>query len=195
LRDLEDVLRSNKRPRVVGFDDAPFHRRVGSPVPISGVVTSATRFEGMLYGRARVDGRDATEVIAGMLARSKFAPQVHAVLTDGLTMGGLNVIDLAALHEAAGVPCIAVMRRRPDLARFEATLHKKADGDERWAIVQRAGPIYEQGGFVFQCVGTAPEHAAGLLGRVTDRGKVPEPLRLAHLISSAVQLGESGRRA
>ncbi len=195
MRDLADVLRAGKRPRVVGFDDAPFHRRVGSPVPIAGVVTSATRFEGMLYGRARVDGRDATQVITGMLARSKFAAQVHAVLTDGLTVGGLNVLDLQALHDSAGVPCIAVMRRRPDLAKFEATLRKKPDADERWAMIQRAGPIREQGGFVFQCIGTDPETAAGLLEVLTDRGKVPEPLRLAHLIGAAVELGESGRRA
>jgi endonuclease V-like protein UPF0215 family len=36
---------------------------------------------------------------------------------------------------------------------------------------------------------------AEALKRLTDRGNVPEALRLAHLIGSAVVMGESSKRA
>ena len=129
------------------------------------------------------------------MAGSKFGPQVHALLTDGVTVGGLNVIDLPRLQERVGCPCIAVMRRIPDLAAMKRALSRVPDPEQRWATVQRAGPIHEQGGFVFQVVGASAEDAALALGRLTDRGRVPEPLRLAHLIGAAVVTGESGRRA
>ncbi|MEZ4320666.1 MAG: DUF99 family protein [Myxococcota bacterium] len=195
MKALAEVLRAGRRLRAIGFDDAPFAKSAGAPVPVSGIVTSGTRFEGMLWGQATRDGSDGTDVIAGLLARSKFAAQVHVVLTDGLTIGGLNVLDLAALHTSAGVPCIAVMRRAPDLPRFRRTLDTQPDGAARWECVQRAGPVHERDGFVFQVVGAEPAEAALALKRLTDRGKVPEPLRLAHLIGAAVITGESGKRA
>jgi uncharacterized protein len=49
--------------------------------------------------------------------------------------------------------------------------------------------------FTFQARGADPGEVADALARLTDRGQVPEPLRLAHLVGAAVRLGESGRRA
>jgi len=40
-----------------------------------------------------------------------------------------------------------------------------------------------------------PAIVGAALATLTDRGKVPEPLRLAHLIGAAVVTGQSGRRA
>jgi endonuclease V-like protein UPF0215 family len=62
-------------------------------------------------------------------------------------------------------------------------------------VLRRAGPVRRQGPFTFQVRGADPEAAGRALARLTDRGAVPEPLRLAHLIGAAVRTGESGRRA
>jgi endonuclease V-like protein UPF0215 family len=43
--------------------------------------------------------------------------------------------------------------------------------------------------------GRPPEYVARALSRITDRGNVPEPLRLAHLIGAALTTGVSGRWA
>lgn len=193
MADLRSLLRSGRSLRAVGFDDAPF-TRAETHVGLCGVVTRGTRFEGMLWSQVTRDGDDATAVIGSTLVHSKFASQVHVLLTDGLTTGGLNVLDLAALHERVEVPCIAVMRRMPDVERFNRTL-VLAGHPERQAIVLRAGPIHQDAGFVFQCAGCEPEVAGSVLEHLTDQGKVPEPLRLAHLIGSAVITGQSGRRA
>ena len=87
------------------------------------------------------------------------------------------------------------MRRRPDLDAVKRAMSHLPRPHARWSRLQRAGPIHELGGFVFQVQGSEPEDVARALGQLTDRGKVPEPLRLAHLIGAAISRGESGNRA
>jgi endonuclease V-like protein UPF0215 family len=192
---LGQLVRAGRTLRAIGVDDAPFQRGDPAPVPVSGVVCQGTRFEGLLWDRVTQDGDDGTAVLTAMIAGSKFARQAHVVLTDGITLGGLNVVDLAALSDRLGCPCISVMRRRPDLAAMRRALQRVRDPDRRWAMIQRAGPVHERNGFTFQVVGASLEDAAVALGSLTDRGQVPEPLRLAHLIGSAVITGQSGKRA
>jgi endonuclease V-like protein UPF0215 family len=181
--------------RAIGFDDAPFVRGRRGDVGVAGVVCSGTRFEGLVWGRVRQDGWNATAMLVDLLAGGKFLPQLHLILLDGITLGGFNVVDLPALSGALGRPCVAVMRRPPDLAAVEAAVRRLPRAEHRLALIRRAGPVHRVGGFVFQVHGLAPEAAAEALARLTDRGAVPEPLRLAHLVGAAVQSGESGRRA
>ncbi|MBI5546729.1 MAG: DUF99 family protein [Deltaproteobacteria bacterium] len=181
--------------RAIGFDDAPFARRRGAPVQIAGVVCAGTRFEGLVWGRLRRDGWNATDVLATMLEGGKFLPQIHLVLLDGIAFGGLNVVDLPALAERLERPCVAVMRRAPDLAAMEQAIRKLPFAERRLELLRRAGPIHQRRPFVFQVQGLAPEEAEDALARLTDTGYVPEALRLAHLIGAAVVNGVSGRRA
>lgn len=192
---LAALVATGRRLSAVGFDDAPFEKRPGAAVPLCGVVTAGTRFEGMLWGGTTKDGTDATEVLARLVTDSKFQPQLHVVLLDGVTVGGLNVVDLPALAAEIGLPCLAVMRRRPDLDAIRRVVERLPDGAPRWERIGRAGTIHELGGFVFQVAGATPEDGAAALRSLTDRGRVPEPLRLAHLIGSAVITGQSSRRA
>lgn len=195
MKSLKEILRLERQIRVVGFDDAPFDRAAGSPVNVSGVVCSGTRFEGLLWGEATKDGLDATDTVCDMLIGSKFHDQVHVVLLDGITFGGFNFVDLPALAARVDRPCVAVMRREPNLEAIRSILPRLSDPEERLARMERAGPIHTIGGFVFQVVGEEPEVVAQALAAVTDNGFVPEPLRIAHLIGAAVKTGQSGKRA
>jgi len=187
--------REGRTLRAVGFDDAPFDRARRGDVALAGVVCAGTRFEGLVWGRVRRDGWNATGEIVRLLAGGKFLPQLHLVLLDGIAFGGFNVVDLEALAGALGRPCVAVMRRPPDLAAVERALRRLPRPARRLEVLRRAGPVHRQGGFVFQVRGAEPEAAARALARLTDRGAVPEALRLAHLVGGAVRTGESGRRA
>ena len=148
-----------------------------------------------MWVEATKDGLDATDVLAAMLLSGKFYDQVHAVLLDGLAIGGFNLIDLPQLAERLERPCVAVMRRRPNLEAIHTALSQLADAPHRRALSARAGVIHEEEGFIFQVVGESPAVVGRALAAVTDQGRVPEPLRLAHLIGAAVKLGQSGRRA
>lgn len=195
METLERLVSAGRTPRVIGFDDAPFERAAGSPVKVSGVVCAGTRMEGMVWGTATRDGADATDVLVDMLRTSKFHAQVHLVLLDGIAVGGFNVVDLPRLHAELSVPCVAVMRRQPDLAAVRQALARLPHAQRRLDLLERAGPIHESPPFVFQCVGASPTAVGRVLPLLTDRGHVPEALRLAHLIGAAVVLGQSGRRA
>ena len=181
--------------RAVGFDDAPFARRRRADVAVAGVVCAGTRFEGLVWGRLRQDGWNATAALAGLLMGGKFLPQLHLVLLDGLSFGGLNLVDLPALAARLARPCVAVMRRPPDLAAMERAIRRLPGAERRLALLRAAGPIHALGRFTFQVAGAEPARIADALARLTDRGEVPEPLRLAHLVGASVRLGESGRRA
>jgi endonuclease V-like protein UPF0215 family len=193
--DLETLLIQRRTIRVIGFDDAPFERRSGEPVAVAGVVCAGTRFEGMIWSTVQPDGWDATETLCRILTSSKFLPQIHVVLLDGISLAGFNIIDLPLLAETIQRPCVTVMRRSPNLDAVEYAIRRLPEPERRLEILRRAGAIYQYPPFYFQIWGASPEVIAQVLQRLTDQGHVPEALRIAHLITSAVIKGESGRQA
>ena len=192
---LESLLIRDRVIRVVGFDDAPFTRRKGGSVSIVGVVCAGTRFEGMVWGKVRQDGWNATDTVCKLLIGRKFLPQLHILLLDGIAFGGFNVIDLAKLSERLSLPCVAVMRRLPNLAAVEQAIRRLPQPERRLGLLHRAGTIHAFPPFFFQVCGERPDVTAAVLRRLTDCGNVPEALRLAHLVGAAVVKGESGRQA
>ncbi|WP_019508940.1 DUF99 family protein [Pleurocapsa sp. PCC 7319] len=192
---LDFLLRHNRQIRVIGFDDAPFERHTSKPVAVAGVVCSLTRFEGMLWGHIQADGWDSTEQLAQMLLSSKFHAQLHLVLLDGISMGGLNLIELPNLAQQIQLPCVAVMRKFPKLSKMKAAISLLPEPEKRLQILAQAGEIQVQPPFYFQVCGLSAVLTARILQRLTDKGNVPEALRIAHLITSAVLNGESGKRA
>ena len=193
--ELEILLQRKRTIRAIGFDDAPFIRGSKDPVNFAGVVCAGTRFEGMLWGEVEADGWDATDRISKLLLSSKFLPQLHIVLLDGICLGGFNVIDLPQLSVRVGLPCVCVMRKMPDLRKIERALTRLPYKQKRLAIIQSAGSIHQYPPFYFQVCGASPPTIADVLRNLTDRGNVPEALRLAHLIGSAVIRGESSNQA
>lgn len=195
MKSLPELFRRNLTPRVIGFDDAPFDHQRGASVDVAGIVCTGGAFEGMLWGQVAKDGLDATEALVTMVTQSKFHDQVHAILLDGLAFGGFNLIDLPTLSRRLERPCVAVMRRPPNMPSVHRALRHFHDEPLRRATIERAGEIHQVGGFVFQVMGATPEDTAQLLASATLHGNVPEPLRMAHLINSAFKTGQSSNRA
>lgn len=195
MSDLETLLRRNRQVRTLGIDDAPFRRGQKADVLVVGALCAGVRFEGLLTTHVRPDGLDATSRLVEMVCGSKFHAQIHAVLLDGVTLGGFNVVDLPDFQLATDRPVVSVMRQRPDLEAMNQVLARLPQPDRRRRALERAGPIHQAKGVFFQAHGIAPTTARTLLDRVTDQGRIPESLRLAHLIGRGVVTGESGRRA
>lgn len=195
MKPLKKLIDRGLRIRVIGFDDAPFASPRNSRVNLAGVVCSGTVFEGMLWGEVHKDGIDATEVTVNMVVNSKFHEQIHMVLLDGLSFGGFNLIDLPKLADQLHRPCVAVMRKPPDISAMKKALLHFDDSDNRMGLLEKAGPIHQTGNFCFQVMGESPETTARALKRISNQGHVPEALRIAHLIGSAIIFGQSGKRA
>jgi len=159
--------------------------------------------EAVMKNEVTVDGRDANSVLETMLLSSRYLVQLKGILLDGIAVGGFNVIDIFRLAEKTGVPVVSVTRDRPDMENIFSALRKHFDdGEERVRIVAQ-GELVE---FTFDTdredmqlwgkySGTDYKGALEILKLTTKRGAMPEPLRLAHLIGSALVRGESRGRA
>lgn len=194
-KSLNEVILKGKQLRAIGFDDAPFSKEQDSQVNIAGIVCSNTRFEGMLWGEVEKDGLDSTETVIRLVEQSKFHAQLHVILFDGIAFGGFNILDINRIAQSLNLPCIAVMRKHPDLTAVDNALLNFDDYQERRSLIDQAGGIYEIDGNVFQAAHIEPTIASKALLQLTDTGKVPEALRLAHLIGSAIKTGASSNRA
>jgi endonuclease V-like protein UPF0215 family len=186
---------SRRFAHVVGFDDAPFARARRGDVLVVGAVYAGARLEGVLATRVRRDGANATRALAECLRRSRFRAQLHAVLLQGIAFAGFNVVDVGALHASLGLPVLVVARKRPNLAKVRSALLAHVRGGARkWRLIERAGPMEPAAGLWVQRAGLSLAEAESLLARFALNGRMPEPLRSAHLIAGGVATGESRHR-
>jgi len=180
---------------IIGIDDAPFTRR-DRRVALIGAVFSRTRLDGVVIRHVHRDGADATQQILSMVGSTPFAEHIRAVLLQGITVAGFNVIDVHELHQTCGLPVLVVARRRPNLQRVRsALLSHVSDGARKWSLIERAGPSEPLAGVFVQRVGLQTSAAERLLRELTVHGALPEALRIAHLIAGAVGSGTSHGRA
>lgn len=180
---------------VVGFDDAPFAKDHRGDVLVVGAVFSGPRLEGVLSARVRRDGANATRTLVDAVTRSRFAPQVQLVMVQGIAFAGFNVIDLHGLHQALGLPVMAVARKAPDMAAIKRALMTRVRGGARkWALIDCLGPMVPLAGVYAQFVGLTEAQAGRIIERFALHSLVPEPLRTAHLIAAGVVPGRSRQR-
>jgi endonuclease V-like protein UPF0215 family len=180
---------------VVGVDDAPFSRTHRGDVRVVATVFASRRLDGVLVGRVRRDGANAARALAELVGGSRFAAHLQVVMLQGIALAGFNVVDLDELHARLGLPLLVVARRRPNLDAIRAALLSRVPGGRRkWALIERAGPMEPLSGLWVQRVGLARDQAAWLLARTIVHGKLPEPLRAAHLIAGALETGQSRGR-
>ena len=188
-------MATRRYSHVVGFDDAPFDRDHRGNVLVVGAVFAGTRLDGVLSCRVRRDGINATPALAQCVRYSRFYPQLHAVLLQGIAFGGFNVVDLQGLHEALDRPVLVVCRKQPNLIAIRRALLRHVHGGARkWKLIEQAGPMEPMDGLFVQRAGLAPEDARMLLARLAIHSAVPEPLRTAHLIAGGIAQGHSRGR-
>jgi endonuclease V-like protein UPF0215 family len=205
---------------VIGFDDGPFVREHRGDVLLVGVVCSGTRIDGIVSGRVRRDGADATRKMIELVRASQFA-HVQAIMLQGIAVGGFNVVDVHGLSEALAVPVLVVTRRLPDLASVHRALFSEEPSSGRprvigaarkWKLIEAAGALELVGPsrrsmkrspelrtsgpkLWVQRVGLSIEEARRVITATTLHGAIPEPLRVAHLIAGGITTGRSRGRA
>jgi uncharacterized protein len=183
------------RRHVLSIDDGPFRKFRDREVIVVGVVTAGPDLiEGILVTRLEIDGEGATERLAAWIAGSRFRPVIRAILLGGISIAGLSIVDLPSLAAATGIPAIAVNRKAPRDGDLQAAL-AAAGLEARIPLIARAGPSRPCGPIHVSCAGIEPEEAAEIVRAEAGRSKLPEGLRLAHLIARAYVLGESRGKA
>ncbi len=190
-----------KEIRILGFDDAPFIPRSKAKVPVIGVFFRGGSFlDGIIKTEITVDGLDATRILTRVINKSKHKKQLRVIMLNGITIGGFNLIDIQDLYEKTTLPVIAINRKMPNLKKIQKALQNFDDFEKRWEYIKKAGKIYKMNiknnkNIYFQFIGLKIEEAKKIIKLSCTRSLIPEPLRIAHLIGSALVKGESGGRA
>jgi endonuclease V-like protein UPF0215 family len=186
---------SKRFSNVIGFDDAPFPVGWVGNVKVVGTVYAKLRLNGVLIGEVEKDGLDAAENLAALVAQSKFGPSTQLVMLQGIALAGFNVVDVFHLHRELQIPVVVVSRKPPNMEAIrEALLTKVRGGKEKWGVIERLGPMEPVGHVYVQCLGVTVEQVATVVREFTVDGRIPEPLRTAHLIAGAIVDGQSRGR-
>ncbi len=180
------------RPHVLGIDEGPFVKGQAAPVPlVAALCEGADLLEAVARSEFPVDGDGATEFLARWLGGLRARASVKGVVLGGITLAGLALVDVRALADALATPVLVVTRRAPDNARLRAALDT-AGLSARFAIAERSPEAFATDDGVWLAhAGIARADALALLHASRGKAKLPEALRIAHLIATALVRGES----
>lgn len=183
------------RPHLIGIDDGPFAKGVDRETPLVAVLMEASDLvEGVALERFPIDGDGVSEFLSRWVGRLRFRATAQGVVFGGLTIAGLAVIDVEAISAATALPVLVVNRRSPsdgDVARALVA----AGFPERVDLLARAPrSLPLASGLSVAFAGTDEAGATRLLTAATRKSKLPEPLRVAHLIAAALARGASRGR-
>ncbi|MDI6643045.1 MAG: DUF99 family protein [Candidatus Hodarchaeaceae archaeon] len=184
--------------RILGVDDGPFEPKSKGEVPLVGVVFRGGRWlDGVLRTYIKQDGTDVTERLIEMVNRSRHRGQLRVLLVDGVTFAGFNVLDVKKVFKKTGLPVIVISRELPDMSDIRKAIRHLPGWRDRWKIIKSTGKIYpvrtkSRGAPIYmQPVGIKRADAETIVKLSSTRSLVPEPLRAAHLIATALVRGES----
>ena len=176
----------------IGFDDAPFPREYRGDVRVFGTIFARHTLHGVVSGRVRRDGRNSTAELARLVGVSGAHEHLHLILLQGVALAGFNVVDARGLSELTDLPVLVVARRPPNLERIRTALLTRVPGGARkWRLIEALGPMEPCRGVHVQRVDLSFPEAEEALASLTVTGRIPEPLRAAHLIAGGVTRGSS----
>jgi hypothetical protein len=185
--------------RVLGIDDGPFSFGDRRAPLVGAVVRLPSYVEGVMARTVAVDGEDANDEIAGMLATSRYRDGLKLAIVDGAAVGGFNVVDIGELAERTGVPFATVTRDKPNMGKIEKALRANFDDWKGRLATLKKHKLREldtgHRPLLAACAGIEFGEASEIIRASVVRGALPEPLRVAHLVASAIAKGESRGRA
>ncbi len=192
--------------RILGIDDFPHSRVSKGPVTVVGTLFRGSKLmDGLLSTVINYDGTDVTQKLTKLINSSKIKSQLHAIITDGVTFAGFNILDIKQLNSKTKVPVIAVVRKKPNFTKIKSALKNLNESELRTNMIDNAGQIHDvqvmnhtlskPKKIYFQCCGISVEEAQELIRLTAINGIVPEPIRISHLIGSGLFFGESKGRA
>lgn len=176
---------------MMAVDDGPFRFGDEAALLVGLVVRGKGYLEAVCTSSVSVDRLDATETVADLVRGSRQHSQLKAVLLDGLTLAGFNVVDIEALHGSTGVPVVTVVDKVPDAVAIREALEGRfPDWEERYRLIcqpeTHSVMLADGGRLTCHVAGMDAGEARELLRVTTLRGHLPEALRMADLVASGL---------
>jgi len=184
-----------RSPHVLGIDEGPFVKGQAERVPVvAALCEGASVLEAVARTDFPVDGEGATEFLIEWIGGLRVVSALQGIALGGITFAGLGIVDVRALSDALAAPVLVVTRRPPDNVRLRQAL-EAAGLLERFAVAERSPEAFQgDDGIWLAHAGCERERAQALLRETRGKAKLPEPLRIAHLIATAYVRGESHGR-
>lgn len=189
-----------KNIRILGVDDAPFRRdRDDQTELVMTVMRMDFKIEGIIIRKIMLDGYDSTDAIIDILNHD-MGESVNLVMTDGITFGGMNICDLDEVYEESQRPVISVTRREPDKKALISAIEKHHSEPQRGIDIIRRSRIEKieignRKSIYVNLKGIEISEARRIIEKTRKEGLMPEPVRISHLIGSAIKYGKSRGRA
>ncbi len=182
-------------PITIGIDDSPFHFDDASrKTSLIAVVCQGTRLMNVLKAYITIDGNDSTSTIIHLVKQAE--KHVQYILLDTITFGGFNICDLATIYHETHKPVIAVSEKKIDLDGVKMALLKKFPSTyhEKLYKIINAGNLFEitiktAGGpstIYLHLKGISLKETKSLLEKICIDSKLPECIRMAHIIGRAL---------
>ena len=170
-----------KGSRVLGIDDAPVEEE-----KLVGVLYRGTEFiESVKIIDTEKDGGDGTEKVIELY--NMFRAYIEAVLIDGVSFSGFNVVDIGKVSEEIDRPVIAVTPNESDPTGFSDAMDKTGVSSEAFDELPEVSEFRISTGRCYaQFAGCSREEALDIIGKSTLQGNVPECIRAADIIGGAL---------
>jgi len=140
--------------------------------------------DGIVFGRATIEGDDATESILSM-HQSLARDDINCILLDGLVISMYNIIDGEKIAKETGLPVLAITFEdskglegsiKHHFKKWQDKLEQYQKLGEREKVALKTGKS-----LFIRCWGLSQKRAIAILDAFTLQGSVPEPIRVAKL--------------
>lgn len=145
--------------------------------------------DGVIFGKVTIGGTDATQKIIAMF-QNLHRNDIGFLLLDGMIISMFNVVDGEIIYNTIGIPVIIITFKNsqgiddiikayfPDTYKIRLSVIKKLG--KREPILLKTNKF-----LLIRTWGIKLEDAARLLNSFLIQGSVPEPIKLAKIISRA----------
>ncbi len=200
------------KPKVVvmAFDDGPHHAedlyhsnqspKNAKPktTALIGVVCRGIQLLHVSESTIEVDGTDSTEKILQLILQNPFLPEIRLILIDSPTLGGFNPPNPFYLYEQTKIPLLLIPDRKPQSHIAQVYRDIFPQRTDQIEFLQKLPPLssfklsintdpHITSDLYFHAIGIEISAIKEILRYLTHFSKIPEPLRIAHLIASRMR--------
>ncbi|MEM1526917.1 MAG: DUF99 family protein [Ignisphaera sp.] len=121
-----------------GYFDVSFKRsNLRYRTILVGAVVCGSKFQDLLIDFATIDGLDATAATYRIIEKTYYLYIVQAVLLDGVTYAGFNLVDPRKLYNLTNIPIVVVFRHKLDLNKIKFALERHfPDHRYRYEVIE-----------------------------------------------------------
>jgi endonuclease V-like protein UPF0215 family len=145
--------------------------------------------DGIIFGKATIGGNDATQNIIGMYNNLE-RNDIGFILLDGMIISMFNIVNGENIYNITGIPVIIITFRNSQGIDNIIKNHFPDSYEDRISLIKKLGTrdrilLKTDKFLLIRTWGIKLQDAVKLLNSFLLQGSIPEPIKLAKIISRA----------